>query len=218
MSINHKQGAQMTRKRKRFESGQLVIPTDLLGKTFSELDDDEHITSMARPFFQGIDNEFELTNTEAVNLKELIKLYGSKHTDELSKVEKYVFNAARAKLTVNIYNGLERILFRICGEVDEQFPLDTMASKRDALERLSMEMPVPGPLGRRPAVISAETKEVLNELMKFRRAQQGCYTAQLVHLDLAGNAEKVIGIVGVVKAEVDRFKIELAKLDYPSGE
>jgi hypothetical protein len=179
---------------------------------------DEHIASMARPFFKGIENEFEHIYEEAANLKKMIEMYGSKHPDELAHAEKFMFDGARASMIGKVYSGLERILIKICIEIDEYHPKDSMTAKRDALERLSIEMDVPGPLGHRPAVISNDSKKVLNELMKFRRATRGCYTVQLVHLDLAGNAAKVLGIVPVVKAEVDRFKIDITRQEYFPGE
>ena len=98
-----------------------------------------------------------------------------------------MFDAVRASLSSKLILGLERILIRICIEIDEHHPADTMAGKRDMLERLSKEMPVPASLNYRAAVITDETKETLNDLLRFRRAQRGCYTAQLVELDLAAN-------------------------------
>ncbi len=194
----------------RFKKGKPMTS----GDTLSKLSDEDQIGSIVRPFFQGIDNEFTHMYKEADNLKKLIEIYGSKDQEELTKTEKWMFNAARANTTSKIITGLERILIRISIEVDDHHPADTMAGKRDMLDRLSNEMPLPGPLGHRSAVINDNTKEIMIELLKFRRAQRGCYTAQLVHLDLKGAAEQVLAVVSIVKSEVDQFKISLARQEY----
>jgi hypothetical protein len=172
----------------------------------------EEIEVWIRPFFNGIENEFSHIYSEVEGLKDMIEF--SVASMDFSKTEQWMFDAARASSIEKIYSGIERILIRIGIRIDGYFPPNSGAGNREALDRLSVEMPVSDWVDIRPAVISEETLKILHDLRRFRRQERGTYGCQIDSLNIAENAEKAIAIVPVVKAEVDQFKINLATLEY----
>jgi hypothetical protein len=170
------------------------------------------IEEMDRPFFKGIENEFSHINTEVNGLKAMTEISVSEIN--FSKIEKWVVDAARARSIEKIYSGIERILIRIGIEIDGILPSEGGVGNRDLLDRMSVEMQVTDFIAIRPPVISEKTLKILHELMRFRRLERGTYGFMIGSLNLDENAEKAMAIVPVFKAEVDRFKANLAKREY----
>lgn len=71
------------------------------------------------------------------------------------------------------YAGVERMLERIANEVDGTVPAGPECH-RDLLVQMSSELP-----RRRPAVISRETRDCLDEYRGFRHVVRNVYTFQL---------------------------------------
>ncbi|MFQ5596128.1 MAG: hypothetical protein ACE5HA_18455 [Anaerolineae bacterium] len=73
----------------------------------------------------------------------------------------------------SFYNGLERIFETIARQLDPAFPSGEWWH-RDLLERMGQEIP-----GMRPAVLSADSIEKLDEFLAFRHRVRNIYTFNL---------------------------------------
>jgi hypothetical protein len=82
----------------------------------------------------------------------------------------------------SIYSGLERIFERIATAIDGSIPSGTNWH-RELLNQMAIEVP-----GVRPAVISSDLKEKLEEYLGFRHVVRNVYTYRL-------NPEKIEGLV-----------------------
>lgn len=94
-----------------------------------------------------------------------------------------------------IYSGLERIFERIATAIDSSLPSGTNWH-RELLNQMAIEVP-----GIRPAVISSDLKEKLEEYRGFRHVVRNVYTYRL-------KPEKIEGLVSMLNTVMAKAETE----------
>jgi hypothetical protein len=98
-----------------------------------------------------------------------------------------------------LYSGFERIFTHIAETIDGDLPRGEDWHKL-LLRQMKNEIP-----GIRPAVISAEPGEVLDELRKFRHVVRNVYTHRLDPMRLGKLVEGSSAIFAQLNAEISAF-------------
>ena len=100
----------------------------------------------------------------------------------------------------SFYNGLERIFEIIARRLDPTFPSGERWH-RDLLEQMGQEI-----LGVRPAVLSAESVESLDEFLAFRHRVRNLYTFNLEAEPLHELLERLPGAWQSARADIEAFR------------
>jgi hypothetical protein len=95
-----------------------------------------------------------------------------------------------------IYSGLERIFERIATAIDSSLPSGTNWH-RELLNQMAIEVP-----GIRPAVISSDLKEKLEEYRGFRHVVRNVYTYRL-------KPEKIEGLVSMLNTVMAKVETDI---------
>jgi hypothetical protein len=117
------------------------------------------------------------------------------------QVEQWIMVKALASGIEKVYSGMERMLMRIVRTLDRHVP-DGPDWHADLLRRLSVDVP-----GRRPAVISEETRRRLDDLRAFRHRERNTYVRDLDParvLEIAGSVTPALRAVGEDIAHLHR--------------
>jgi len=96
----------------------------------------------------------------------------------------------------SIYSGLERIFERIATAIDGSIPSGTNWH-RELLNQMAIEVP-----GIRPAVISSDLKEKLEEYRGFRHVVRNVYTYRL-------KPEKIEGLVSMLNTVIAKIETDI---------
>jgi hypothetical protein len=96
----------------------------------------------------------------------------------------------------SIYSGLERIFERIATAIDGSIPSGTNWH-RELLNQMAIEVP-----GIRPAVISSDLKEKLEEYRGFRHVVRNVYTYRL-------KPEKIEGLVSMLNTVMTKIETDI---------
>lgn len=96
----------------------------------------------------------------------------------------------------SIYSGLERIFERIATAIDSSLPSGTNWH-RELLNQMAIEVP-----GIRPAVISSDLKEKLEEYRGFRHVVRNVYTYRL-------KPEKIEGLVSMLNTVMAKVETDI---------
>jgi hypothetical protein len=110
------------------------------------------------------------------------------------KNDDYYFDSVALNLH-SIYSGLERIFERIATAIDSSLPSGTNWH-RELLNQMAIEVP-----GIRPAVISSDLKEKLEEYRGFRHVVRNVYTYRL-------KPEKIEGLVSMLNTVMAKAETE----------
>ena len=94
------------------------------------------------------------------------------------------------------YSGLERIFERIASDIDGSVPSGTNWH-RELLNQMAIELP-----SIRPAIISSELKEKLEEYRGFRHVVRNVYTYRL-------NPEKIEGLVVRLNTVLEKTETDI---------
>jgi hypothetical protein len=108
--------------------------------------------------------------------------------------------SATAFAVTAIYTGIESILKVIADDVDRHLP---SGSDWHAELLLAMSLEVPG---TRPAVLSLETKRLLDELRKFRHAARNNYPLDLTDEGVFANLERLRRAMPLVERDLVAFE------------
>ncbi len=100
----------------------------------------------------------------------------------------------------SFYNGLERIFETICRRLDPTFPTGERWH-RDLLEQMGQEI-----LKVRPAVLSAESIERVDEFLAFRHRVRNLYTFNLETERLHELLERLPDAWQSVRADIEAFR------------
>ncbi len=111
------------------------------------------------------------------------------------KNDDYYFDSVALNLH-SIYSGLERIFERIATAIDSSLPSGTNWH-RELLNQMAIEVP-----GIRPAVISSDLKEKLEEYRGFRHVVRNVYTYRL-------KPEKIEGLVSMLNTVMAKVETDI---------
>jgi len=115
----------------------------------------------------------------------------------------------------NFYTGLERAFHQIAAMVDEQVPTGP-GWHRELLDQMSRERPQV-----RPAIISEETRESLDEYLRFRHVVRSIYAFEFDPDRLERLVEGLDSVFQRTRRELHAFADfleKLAKADEEEGE
>ena len=105
----------------------------------------------------------------------------------------------------SFYNGLERVFELVARHLDPTFPSGERWH-RQLLEQMGKEIP-----GVRPAVLSSESVERLDEFLAFRHRVRNLYTFNLDPERLRELLERLPGAWQSVRADLEEFRSLLAQ-------
>jgi hypothetical protein len=115
-------------------------------------------------------------------------------------VDRWIMVNAIASGIEKVYSGVERALTRVVRSADRHVP-DGPEWHADLLRRLSVDVP-----GRRPAVISDETRHRLDGLRSFRHRERNTYVHEL-------DPARVLEIAGNVMPALKAVNDDVARLE-----
>lgn len=110
-----------------------------------------------------------------------------------------------AKNLVDCYRGMENIFRRIALDVDLHMP-DGSRWHKELLTQMAEPQ-----VEQRPAVISQETFEILEELLAFRHVFNNIYGEELVYEQTERNAKQIGKLFNSLSTELDVFIADLEK-------
>jgi hypothetical protein len=108
-----------------------------------------------------------------------------------------------------LYAGVERLFELIARHVDDGLP-DGVTWHRDLLQQMACDLP-----DVRPAVISEETAEGLDELRRFRHLVRNVYTMNLMPDRMSGLVSGLPGLWSGLRPELAAFADFLEQLTTP---
>lgn len=109
------------------------------------------------------------------------------------------------------YSGLERLFELIARQVDSNLP-EGATWHRDLLRQMAQDFPE-----SRPAVISPENAEILDEFRRFRHLVRNVYTINLTPTKMEGLVQKLPGFWPKLRAELLAFANFLEVLSGEGG-
>lgn len=104
------------------------------------------------------------------------------------------------------YSGLERLFELIARQVDSSLP-EGAAWHRDLLQQMAQDLPE-----SRPAVISQENAEILDEFRRFRHLVRNMYTINLTPIKMEGLLQILPDFWPKLRAELLAFAYYLEAL------
>lgn len=121
------------------------------------------------------------------------------------EVTEFIENTIATDLT-DVYCGIESIFERIANEVDGHLPKGSMWHK-NLLEQMTKQRP------ERQPVISENTANQLENLLKFRHKVRNIYGRELRYDDTLVHAETIDQVFDIISQELNAFTDSLAKKD-----
>lgn len=104
------------------------------------------------------------------------------------------------------YTGLERIFKSIANTIDDRIPAGENWHK-ELLEQMTLEIE-----GARPALLSNESRDILDEFMRFRHRVRNIYSFNLIPERVKNLVEKLSAAHEKVKGELFAFVQFLEKM------
>ena len=104
-----------------------------------------------------------------------------------------------------VYTGIERIFEVIAKKIDQRFPTGDKWH-RDLLEQMSVDIP-----RVRKAVITEETRLILDELRRFRHLVRSAYSCQLDEEKVLIIAHQIVNSYQTIINEIQLFCHNLSK-------
>ena len=104
-----------------------------------------------------------------------------------------------------VYTGIERIFDVIAKKIDQRFPTGDKWH-RDLLEQMSVDIPKV-----RKAVITEETRVILDELRRFRHLVRSAYSCQLDEEKVLIIAHQIVNSYQTIINEIQLFCNNLSK-------
>ncbi|MCA2939427.1 MAG: hypothetical protein IM319_09745 [Microcystis sp. M113S1] len=104
-----------------------------------------------------------------------------------------------------VYTGIERIFEVIAKKIDQRFPTGDKWH-RDLLEQMSVDIPKV-----RKAVITEETRVILDELRRFRHLVRSAYSCQLDEEKVLIIAHQIVNSYQTIINEIQLFCNNLSK-------
>ncbi|GCA94341.1 hypothetical protein, partial [Microcystis aeruginosa] len=104
-----------------------------------------------------------------------------------------------------VYTGIERIFEAIAKKIDQRFPTGDKWH-RDLLEQMSVDIP-----RVRKAVITEETRLILDELRRFRHLVRSAYSCQLDEEKVLIIAHQIVNSYQTIINEIQLFCNNLSK-------
>jgi len=98
-----------------------------------------------------------------------------------------------------VYTGIERIFEVIAKKIDQRFPTGDKWH-RDLLEQMSVDIP-----RVRKAVITEETRLILDELRRFRHLVRSAYSCQLDEEKVLIIAHQIVNSYQTIINEIQLF-------------
>lgn len=104
-----------------------------------------------------------------------------------------------------VYTGIERIFEVIAKKIDQRFPTGDKWH-RDLLEQMSVDIP-----NVRKAVITEETRLILDELRRFRHLVRSAYSFQLDEEKVLIIAHQIVNYYQIIINEIQLFCNDLSE-------
>jgi len=101
---------------------------------------------------------------------------------------------------VSVYAGLERILEIVADEIDGERPAGH-AADAELLAAMASDL-----ADLRPALLSAETHALLDDLRRFRRVAQGLFVSELTEADIAANRGRIRAVLPAFEHDLTAFE------------
>jgi len=128
---------------------------------------------------------------------------------ELSNQSDFMYqNALINSIALNlhgVYTGIERIFEVIAKKIDQRFPTGDKWH-RDLLEQMSVDIP-----RVRKAVITEETRLILDELRRFRHLVRSAYSCQLDEEKVLIIAHQIVNSYQTIINDIQLFCNNLSK-------
>jgi hypothetical protein len=145
-----------------------------------------------------IDAFLELETIEQELAKLALVLPDDDGLPPLADLDGWVRLQGIASVVEKAYSGLERVMERVCVEVDGA-PLSRVADWHAALlRRMSHAYP-----NRRPALLAPETVDMLQRLRAFRHRERNTYGSGLLPDRVAEHARLVIAATPLFRRDLD---------------
>ena len=119
----------------------------------------------------------------------------------LTQAQRVLLDAGLAQMIQSIYLASENILVKIAATVDGGVPAKDENWHAALLARMANKFP-----GRRPAVLSPETLDILTKLRGFRHVARNTYAHQLDHARLLSNAALAVSALPKLSADIDALE------------
>jgi hypothetical protein len=154
----------------------------------------------ADPLF--LDLRIALGNAEPIRTILLDHLAeGAGGNSPASPSQRALLDAGLAQMIQSIYLAAENILLKIAASIDGGAPAKDENWHAALLARMAHEFP-----GRRPAVLSNSSLNILNELRGFRHVARNTYAHLLDHERLISNAGLAIRLLPLLAADIDALE------------
>jgi hypothetical protein len=101
---------------------------------------------------------------------------------------------------VSVYGGLERILEIVADEIDGERPAGH-AADAELLAAMASDV-----ADLRPALLSAETHALFDDLRRFRRFAQAHFVSELTEADIAANRARVRAVLPAFARDLTAFE------------
>ena len=134
----------------------------------------------------------------------------------LAHPQQVLLDAGLAQMIQSIYTAAENLLLKIAASIDGGTPARDENWHAALLARMAHDYP-----GRRPAVLSAQSLEVLHKLRGFRHVTRNTYAHELNRERLIHNAELAVQLLPLLSTDIDaleRYMASASATDPPSGD
>ncbi len=125
---------------------------------------------------------------------------------EKAKYDQSIENRLLASFLTDFYMAVEKIFKNIARDIDEEIP-EGEAWHKKLLRQMAIEIPE-----ERPAVISDEMFEVLEEYLRFQHLAQNIYGFQLERERFSHLIEKLSGTHNQLEKEIKDFIKTMKKI------
>jgi len=158
-------------------------------------------TGRSRPLNTDLQTLYDRIGRELEDIERTVELASAawENARRYPNLQDHFLNSLALSLH-SFYNGLERIFEVIARQLDPTFPSGERWH-RDLLERMGQEMP-----GVRPAVLSAESVERVDEFLAFRHRVRNIYTFNLTPDRLHELLSRLPAAWQSMRADVEAFR------------
>ena len=126
---------------------------------------------------------------------------GDSELAALTATQRVLLDAGLAQMIQSVYVAVENILLKIAAGVDGGVPAKEENWHAALLARMANAFP-----GRRPAVLSAQSMDILTKLRGFRHVARNTYAHQLDHDRLVSNARIAVELLPKLTADIDALE------------
>ena len=149
-----------------------------------------------QPIFARLAHQLDKAEQELGRIEEAVRLFASM---EVTPAAQWARRTSIAGGVESVYSGLEGILKGIAEDIDGHVPQGG-AWHAKLLETMGLDVP-----GVRPAVVTAETLAVLDDLRRFRHAVRSHYGIDLRDADVDANLDRVRSALPLFRRDFEAF-------------